>query len=141
VTLALLWSGRLRSLGVGTIREITLALIRAVRRGVFPLVVGGRREALLYLDRVAERIDRIPGPAFVSGRTYVFSDGTFELRRSSESVRRATGHAFPLCAGFGAKTGGGLSDWIRQITTGKEGHAKEALARLDRSFCYPSPPL
>jgi UDP-glucose 4-epimerase len=111
-------------------------LIRAVRRGIFPLIDGGRaRRSIACLDRVAERVDRMLGPAFVSGRTYVFSDGTFELKEILNSVRRATGNAyFPYVPGLVARTCGGLLDWIGQITTGKEGHAKEALARLTDHF-------
>lgn len=111
-------------------------LIRAVRRGVFPVIGGGRaRRSIAYLARVAERVDRILGPAFVSGQTYVFSDGAFELREILESVRRATGTAFfPSVPGWFAKAGGEFVDWIWENTTGKEGHAKEALARLTDNF-------
>jgi nucleoside-diphosphate-sugar epimerase len=123
-------------LGRGDTKGNYARLIRAVRKGVFPLIGGGRaRRSIAYLDRVAERIDRILGPAFVSGKTYVFSDGAFELREILESVRRATGYAFfpyvPVCV---AETGGGLLDWVQQSTTGKEGHAKEALGRLIDHF-------
>jgi nucleoside-diphosphate-sugar epimerase len=111
-------------------------LIRAVRKGVFPVIGGGRaRRSIAYLDQVAERVDRILGPSFVSGQTYVFSDGVFELREILESVRRATGTGiFPSVPVRLAKAGGALVDWICEKTTGKEGHAKEALARLTDDF-------
>jgi len=122
--------------GRGDSRGNYARLIRAVRKGVFPVIDGGRaRRSIAYLDRVGERIDRILGPAFVSGRTYVFSDGEFELKEILESMRRATGRAFfPSVPAWFAKASGGMVDWLWQKTTGKEGHAKEALARLTENF-------
>jgi UDP-glucose 4-epimerase len=111
-------------------------LIRAVRNGVFPVIDGGRaRRSVAYLERVAERVDRILGPSFISGQTYVFSDGSFELIEILESVRRATGMGvFPSVPLWLAKTGGTLVDWILKNTTGKEGTAKAALARMTDDF-------
>jgi UDP-glucose 4-epimerase len=111
-------------------------LIRAVRRGVFPVIGGGHaRRSIVYLDRVAERVDRILGPAFVSGKTYVFSDGTFELKEILKSIRRAIGTAFfPPIPEFLANAGGTAADWIWEKTSGKPGPAKPALARLTEHF-------
>ena len=122
--------------GRGDVKGNYARLIRAVRRGVFPLIGGGKAcRSVAYLDRVTERIDRILGSSFISGRTYVFSDGAFELREILKSVRRATGHAFfPPVPGWVAEAAGISADWILKKATGNEGHAKEAVARWTDDF-------
>ncbi len=111
-------------------------LIRAVRRGVFPIVDGGRtRRSIAHLDRVAERVDRILGSGFASGKIYTFSDGAFELKEILDSVRKATGRAFfPSVPGWFADAGGAVADRFWQTATGKEGFVKQSLSRLTGHF-------
>jgi nucleoside-diphosphate-sugar epimerase len=122
--------------GPGDSRGNYARLIRAVRRGIFPIIGGGRaRRSIVYLNRVAARIDHILGPGFIPGKTYVFCDGTFEFKEILLSMRRATGRAFfPNVPARLAGIGGNLADSILQRATGKEGHIKDALARLTDHF-------
>ncbi len=111
-------------------------LIQAVRRGVFPIVDGGSaRRSIAHLDRVAERVKQILESGFSSGKIYVFSDGTFELKEILNSIRKATGKAFfPSVPGWFVEAGGALADRIWQTATGKEGSAKQTLSRLTNHF-------
>lgn len=122
--------------GPGDSRGNYARLINAVRSGMFPIISGGRaRRSIVYLNRVAERIDRILGPGFIPGKTYVFCDGTFELKEILLSIRRTTGRAFfPNIPKWLAEAGGNLADSALQKAIGKELNLKEALARLTDHF-------
>jgi UDP-glucose 4-epimerase len=122
--------------GPGDSRGNYARLIRAVRRGIFPVVGGGRAlRSIVYLGRVAERIENILGAGFIPGRTYVFCDGTFSLREILESIRRSTSNAFypnvPLWLG---NTGGIIIDGFMKKILRKESHVRESLSRLTENF-------
>jgi nucleoside-diphosphate-sugar epimerase len=122
--------------GPGDSRGNYARLIRAARRGIFPVVAGGHaRRSIVFLNRVSERIDRILGTAFISGRIYVFSDGIFELKEILNSIRRATGTAFfPSIPEGLANSVGSFTDWVWEKATGKPGPSKQALMRLTSHF-------
>jgi len=122
--------------GPGDSRGNYARLIRAVRRGIFPVIGGGHaRRSIVYLKRVAERIGHILGPAFVSGKIYAFSDGTFELKEILKAIRRASGPAFfPSFPDRFAQTATSAADWLLTNATGKQSHAKQTLARLTEHF-------
>jgi len=122
--------------GSGDSRGNYARLIRAVRSGLFPLIDGGKaRRSIAYLDRVAERVNRIIGSEFIPGRTYAFCDGTYELSEIVKSIRKATGYAyFPTVPYPLAKNTACVGDWLYKIALGKEAHMREALTRLTDHF-------
>ena len=111
-------------------------LIRAARRGIFPVVDGGRaRRSVVYLDRVAARVAQIIGPKFKAGHAYVLSDGAFEVREILKAIRRVTGFAlFPSIPTLAARAAGTAVDKIWKLATGRDGPALKALARLTENF-------
>lgn len=123
-------------LGPGDTKGNYARLIRAVKRGIFPLIGGGKAQrSIVYIKRVTERVDRILGSGFIPGRTYVFSDGTFELKEILRSMRRAAGPALlPYVPEHSAMFGGYCLDWVLRRTTGKPGNTRENLSRLTEHF-------
>jgi UDP-N-acetyl-alpha-D-quinovosamine dehydrogenase len=82
-------------IGPGDAKGNYARLIKMVRRGFFPLLERGEaRRSIVFADRVAKRVSVMVDKGLVSGRTYVFSDGTFTLREIVDSIRSATGYSF-----------------------------------------------
>lgn len=82
-------------LGAGDSKGNYAKMIRLVRKGGFPLLDGGESlRSIVFAPMIAERISIMIEKGLVSGRTYVFSDGTFSVREIIDAIRSATGYAF-----------------------------------------------
>ncbi len=82
-------------IGPGDAKGNYAKLIRAIGRGVFPMLDGGRaRRSIVFLDRVALRVAVMVQQGINKGRIYAFSDGDFELRAIVDAIRSATGFAW-----------------------------------------------
>jgi UDP-glucose 4-epimerase len=82
-------------IGAGDTKGNYAKMIKLVRKGIFPLLDGGEaRRSIVFAERIAQRVSIMVEKGLVSGRVYVFSDGTFSVREIVDAIRTSTGFAF-----------------------------------------------
>jgi nucleoside-diphosphate-sugar epimerase len=70
-------------------------IARAVQRGFFPLLDGGKaRRSVVFLDRLAERVRAMIEKGMAPGEVFTLADGAFTLREIVDAMRFCTGYAW-----------------------------------------------